>query len=238
MIEQTVQELTPIVGTRPACRALGASPGDDLPSSPSAASPGRAGPGRARQGALRAASATAVLDVLHSARFVDCSPAQVWATLLDEGRYLASERTMYRLLAAHTARCASGAISSRTPPTPARAAGRAPERAVELGHLEAQGPGEVDVLLPLRDPGRLQPLRRRLDRAAPRERAQLAKALIAQACEQQHIPPGQLTVHADRGTSMSSKPVAFLLADLGVTKTTSGRTPRPTTPTPRRTSRR
>ncbi|MCH7992517.1 MAG: hypothetical protein IIC35_08885 [Gemmatimonadetes bacterium] len=41
-----------------------------------------------------------MLEELHSERFVDCSPAQTWATLLDEGRYLASERTMYRLLAA------------------------------------------------------------------------------------------------------------------------------------------
>src|SRR5680860_878004 len=53
------------------------------------------------------------------------------------------------------------------------------------------------------------------------ESAQVAKALIAQAAEQQKIPPGSLTVHADRGSSMRSKPVAFLLADLGVTKTHS-----------------
>jgi putative transposase len=52
-----------------------------------------------------------------------------------------------------------------------------------------------------------------------RESAELAKALIAQACEQQQIVPGSLTVHADRGPSMTSKPVAFLLADLGVLKT-------------------
>jgi len=52
-----------------------------------------------------------------------------------------------------------------------------------------------------------------------RENAHLAKALIGQACEQQNIPRDQLTVHADRGPSMTSKPVAFLLADLGVLKT-------------------
>ncbi len=54
-----------------------------------------------------------------------------------------------------------------------------------------------------------------------RESAAVAEALIAQACEQQRIEPGQLTVHADRGSSMRSKPVAFLLADLGVTRTHS-----------------
>ena len=56
-----------------------------------------------------------------------------------------------------------------------------------------------------------------------RESAELAKALIAQSCEQQQIARGQLTVHADRGTAMRSKPVAFLLADLGVgSQCTSG----------------
>ena len=52
-----------------------------------------------------------------------------------------------------------------------------------------------------------------------RESSLVAKDLIAQVCEQQHIARDQLTVHADRGSSMTSKPVAFLLADLGVTKT-------------------
>jgi putative transposase len=56
---------------------------------------------------------------------------------------------------------------------------------------------------------------------AYRESAELAKLLIEESCKKQHIQPGQLTLHADRGTSMSSKPVAFLLADLGVTKTHS-----------------
>ena len=54
-----------------------------------------------------------------------------------------------------------------------------------------------------------------------RESAELAKRLIEESCMKQNIQPGQLTLHADRGTSMSSKPVAFLLADLGVTKTHS-----------------
>ena len=54
-----------------------------------------------------------------------------------------------------------------------------------------------------------------------RESSEVAKELIAQVCEQQQITRGQLTVHADRGSSMRSKPVAFLLADLGVTKTHS-----------------
>jgi len=56
---------------------------------------------------------------------------------------------------------------------------------------------------------------------AHRESATLARRLIEEACRRQGIVPGQLTIHADRGSSMKSKPVAFLLADLGVTKTHS-----------------
>lgn len=56
---------------------------------------------------------------------------------------------------------------------------------------------------------------------APRESAELAKRLIADSCQKQHIQPGQLTVHADRGPAMKSKPVALLMADLGVTRTHS-----------------
>jgi putative transposase len=56
---------------------------------------------------------------------------------------------------------------------------------------------------------------------AHRELAQLAEKLIAESCERQGIAPGQLTVHADRGAAMTSKPVALLLADLGVTKSHS-----------------
>ena len=99
MIDKAIVEIEPMIGTLPACRALGAS---------------RAGvyrrrrPPRAREPcrrptptrALSEPERAAVLEQLHSPRFVDASPAEVWATLLDEGTYLASERTMYRLLAA------------------------------------------------------------------------------------------------------------------------------------------
>src|SRR5438128_8043795 len=98
MIEQTVEELTPIVGTRPACRALGAAPATIYRRRrPPAPRPPR--PRRPPARALSEPERQAVLAELHSERFVDSSPAQVYATLLDEGRYLASERTMYRLLA-------------------------------------------------------------------------------------------------------------------------------------------
>ena len=85
MIEQTVQELTPIVGTRPACRAVGASPATIYRRRrPPQPRPRRSRPALAR--ALSEHQRDAVLALLHSERFVDSSPAQVSATLLDEGR--------------------------------------------------------------------------------------------------------------------------------------------------------
>ena len=99
MIEQAVLEIEPLLGTLPACRALGASRASIYRSrTPPPARPSRARPVSPR--ALSVPERAVVLDRLHEERFVDCSPAHVYATLLDEGMYLASERTMYRLLAA------------------------------------------------------------------------------------------------------------------------------------------
>jgi len=220
VIDQAVTEIEPLVGTAPACRALGAS----RASLYRRRRPPRPAERRPRQAPARALSElerSRVLDVLHSDRFVDSSPAQVWATLLDEGRYLCSERTMYRLLAARH--------------------GSVRERRAQLNHpaytrpeLLATGPNEVwswDISK-LKGPVKwscfhLYVILDVFSRYAvgwtvqPREHAELAKALIGQAVDQQPVERGQLTVHADRGTAMTSKPVAFLLADLGVLKTHS-----------------
>jgi putative transposase len=215
MIEQTVEELTPLVGTRPACRALGAAPATIYrrrrPGEPRPARP-RAVPARA----LSEPERQTVLAELHSERFVDCSPAQVWAILLDEGRYLASERTFYRLLAAR-----HGGVRERrdqlTHPAYAKPE-LLSERPNELWSWDIsklKGPAKwtyfylyviLDVFSRYAVGWTVQ----------HRENAQIAKALIGQAAEQQKITREQLTVHADRGPAMTSKPVAFLLADLGV----------------------
>jgi putative transposase len=220
MIERTVEELTPIIGTRPACRALGAAPATIY----RRRRPPEPGPHRPRPTPARALSETereALLEVLHSERFVDSSPAQVWATLLDEGQYLASERTMYRLLEAK-----HGGVRERrdqlTHPAYAK-----PE-------LLAERPNELwswDISK-LKGPAKwtyfyLYVILDVFSRYAVGwtvqhgENGHLAKALIEQATEQQQIGRDVLTVHADRGGPMRAKPVAFLLADLGVTKTHS-----------------
>jgi putative transposase len=217
MIQATVEELTPVVGTRPACRALGAAPATIYRRrTPPPPRPAR--PRRPAQRALTDAEREAVLAELHSERFADSSPAQVWATLLDEGRYLASERTMYRLLAAE-----HGRVRERR--------AQREHRAYVRPELLAEAPNEVHSwdITKLKGPAKwtyyyLYVVLDVYSRYAVgwtvqhRESSQVARDLIAQVCEQQNIEPGQLTVHADRGSSMTSKPVAFLLADLGVTK--------------------
>jgi putative transposase len=215
-----VEELTPLIGTRAACRALGAPAATIYRRRrPPEPRPRRPRPTPAR--ALCQAERKALLELLHSERFVDCAPAQVYATLLDEGRYLASERTMYRLLAARHGGVRERRDQLTHPP-------------YEAPELLAENPNELwswDISK-LKGPAKwtcfhLYVILDVFSRycvgwtVQHREHSKLAQALIAQAIEQQRIPRGQLTVHADRGTSMRSKPVAFLLADLGVLKTHS-----------------
>jgi len=172
------------------------------------------------QRALSIPERQVVLDALHSDRFVDRAPAQVWAELIDDRTYYCSIRTMYRLLAKH---------------------GEVRERRDQLRHpsyqkpeLLATAPNQVwswDITK-LLGPAKwtyyyLYVLLDIFSRyvvgwmVAFKEAATLAKRLIEESCRKQGIVAGQLTVHADRGSSMTSKPVALLLSDLGVTKTHS-----------------
>ena len=214
----TVQALGPTLGVAPLCAALGVAPATYYRQQ----RPAVLGPRPRRRPArtLAPAEQQRVLDALHAPRFVDLAPAQVYATLLDEGTYLCAERTMYRLLAAHDE------VRER------RAQRQHPRYAVP--ELLATGPNQLwswDITK-LKGPTtwswyHLYVLLDVLSRyvvgwmIAPHESAVLAERLIATACARQGIRSGQLTVHADRGAAMTSKPVALLLAELGVTKTHS-----------------
>ena len=161
-----------------------------------------------------------VRQELNSERFQDCAPREVYATLMDEGQYLCSWRSMYRILAEND---------------------EVRERRNQLRHpnyskpeLLASGPNQLwswDITK-LLGPTKwtyyyLYVILDIFSRyvvgwmIAERESAALAEELIAETCARQGIQPDQLTIHADRGSSMTSKPVALLLADLGVTKTHS-----------------
>ena len=208
-----VNDATTAMGTEPACRALGLSRATLYRGRrPAEVARPRPAPPRA----LALVERHGVLDLLHT-RFVDQAPAQVHATLLDEGTYLCSPRTMYRLLdAAHE-------IKER------RDQVRRPHYAAP--ELLATHPNEVwswDITK-LLGPAKwtyfsLYVILDIFSRyvvgwmLAPHESAALAERLISETCAKHSVTPGQLTLHADRGASMRSKPVALLLADLGVTK--------------------
>jgi putative transposase len=162
----------------------------------------------------------AVVDLLHLEPLVDASPHTIHAMLLDEGRYYCSTRTMYRILAEE------GELKER------RAVRRHPQYAKP--ELLATGPNQLwswDITK-LKGPVKwtyfyLYVILDVFSRyvvgwmVASRESATLAKTLISETCAKQGIALGQLTLHADRGSSMKSKAVALLLADLSITKTHS-----------------
>ena len=160
-----VGELASAVGTQAACRALGVSRATIYrrrrPCPPRAPRPR---PARA----LSETECHGILAELHHPRFVDLAPAEVYAILLDEGRYLCSLRTMYRVLAAAQEVRERRNQLRHVAPKPELLATRPNE--VWSWDIAAR-PGEVDLLLPLRDPRHhLQPLRGRLDGGASGER--------------------------------------------------------------------
>jgi putative transposase len=161
-----------------------------------------------------------VLATLHSERFLDRAPAQVHATLLDEGTYLCSPRTMYRVLdAASEIKERRDQVRRPHDAAPELLATR-PNAVWSWDITKLLGPAKwtyfyLYVILDIFSRYVVGWM------IAPHESAALAERLIAETCAKHDILPGQLTLHADRGASMRSTPVALLLADLGVTKTHS-----------------
>lgn len=220
-----VQELTPLLGTGAACRALGLARGVPARQRAQAHRLGLVGPMPRRSRvrpplALDAQENALLLDTLNSERFADTAPAAVHAMLLDEGRYLGSVRTMYRRL---------------------NAQGGARERRRQLSHpayvkpeLLASAPNQVwswDITK-LKGPAKwtcyhlyviLDIFSRHVVGwlIAERESADLAEQLIADTVSRHDVQRGTLTLHADRGAAMRSKPVAALLVELGIAKSHS-----------------
>jgi putative transposase len=216
-----VDELSETVGVNQACQALGVSRASFYRQRRQTKKPSAA----KRQAAPSPRSLTAterqhVLDTLNDERFMDRAPREVFATLLDDGIYLCSVRTMYRILDEENA---------------------SKERRNQLKHpnyqkpqLLATGPNQVwswDITK-LLGPKKwtyyyLYVILDIFSRyvvgwmLAHGEDAGLAKRLIRQAVENQNVSEDELTIHSDRGPSMASHTVAQLLASLGVTKSHS-----------------
>jgi len=211
----TVTQIGPRLGIAPTCAALG------LPRAtyyrrrrPSRAASSR----RPSPRALSPGERDTVLARLHDPRFVDHAPAEVYATLLDAGQYLCSERTMYRLLAAHAeVRERRDQLRHPVYAVPELLACR-PNELWSWDITKLLGPAKwtyfyLYVMLDVFSRYVVGWM------VAHRESATLAERFIHETCARQGIGRAQLTIHADRGSAMTSKSVALLLADLGVTKT-------------------
>lgn len=159
-----------------------------------------------------------VLEVLHEPRFRDFTPYYIYATLLDEGVYHCSIRTMYRILAKQGEVKERRRHVKRTHYEKPELLATAPNQVWSWDITKLKGPAKwtyyhLYVILDIYSRYVVGWM------IAHREQAELAKRLIKDTCIKQQIQAEQLTIHADRGSSMKSKAVAFLLADLGVTKT-------------------
>lgn len=224
MTDAAVTELALQIGVRAACRAVGATQASYYRRHRTGPAPARPTPiphrDRLQPRALTSQERAAILDVLHSQRFVDAAPAQVWATLLGEGVYLGSVSTFYRLLR----QAGETRQRRRQASHPARIkpelAATAPNQVWSWDITKLHGPAKwtyyhLYVILDIFSRYVVGWM------VAHRESAALAEVLIRQTCTKQGIGRDQLTIHADRGSSMTSKPVAFLLADLGITQSHS-----------------
>ena len=211
------EELAPAVGVTTACASLEV-PHSSLYRARQGASPPALRPTPER--ALSEAERVVVRDALNSERFQDAAPRQVYATLLDEEVYLCSWRTMYRILdACDEVRERRDQLQHPNYTKPELLA-IAPNQLWSWDITKLKGPllwtyYYLYVILDIFSRYVVGWL------VAEREAAYLAKELIAQTCAKQAIDRQQLTLHADHGSSMRSKPVAQLLADLGVTKSHS-----------------
>jgi len=214
---QTAEELSKKIGKRAACTALG------LPRSSlyRAQKPRRAQTSpQASPRALSQPEKDAVRQELNSERFQNFAPREVYATLMDEGRYLCSYRSMYRILSENNEVRERRNQLHHPNYTKPELLATAPNQLWSWDITKLLGPSKwtyfyLYVILDVFSRYVVGWM------IAERESAALAEELISQTCARQGIQRGQLTIHADRGSSMTSKPVALLLADLGVTKTHS-----------------
>jgi putative transposase len=209
MIDQTATELMPLVGTTGAWQAVGRARATYYPHLRPSSRPTTPRERRRSPRALGEDEQAAMLETLHSERFMDMAPAEVYATLLDEGRYLALVSTMYRIL-----RAADEVHERRSHAV--HPALLKPELVAEQSNsvwswdiTKLHGPAKwtyyyLYVIIDIYSRYVVSWM------VASRK-----SSLLADSIRKQRVERDQLTIHADRGSSMASKPVALLLADLG-----------------------
>jgi len=219
---QAAEELAASQGVAAACAALAVPRSRLYRPRPTRAGPTMAAPA-ARPAPARALSPTEqaqVRELLNSERFQDLAPREVYAELLDEGRYVCSISTMYRILAKHAeVRERRNQLRHPVYHKPELLATR-PNQVWSWDITELRGPSKgvyyhLYVIIDIYSRYVVGWL------IAEVESAALAEQLIAATCAKQGVQRAQLTLHADRGSPMIAKTVAVLLADLGVAKSHS-----------------
>ncbi len=214
---QRAEELSNQIGKQAACAALGVPRSNFYRMRRLRKEPTR--PKMSRR-AFSLSEKEAVRQELNSERFQDCAVREVYAALLDEDRYLCSWRSMYRILSEND-EVRERRNQLRHPSyTKPELLATTPNQLWSWDITKLLGPSKwtyyyLYVILDVFSRYVVGWM------IAERESAALAEELITQTCVRQDIQPGQLTIHADRGSAMTSQPVAWLLADLGVTKTHS-----------------
>jgi putative transposase len=216
-------ELAPTVGIAGVCNALGISrAGFYRRQKPVSApiTPGALTPRCHSPRGLSAGERHSIRDVLNSPRFVDLAPPQIHTALLDEGVFLCSIRTMYRILDdAHEVRERRDQLRHPTYHKPELIA-TAPNQVWSWDITLLKGPVKTSrfhlyVILDIYSRYVVGWL------LAERECQDLAARLIRETCEKQEVMADQLTIHSDRGPAMKSQTVAQMLGALGVTKSQS-----------------
>jgi putative transposase len=219
VIDECFGLVEPLLGTKTACAAVGRSRATHY----RRANPGRVTerkPRPAPANKLTEAEVDAVLDALRSPRFVDCSPDQVYFTLLDEGTYVASVSSFYRILRANNEVRERRRQATHPAKTKPELVADKPLVVWSWDITKLKGPkrGEYFDLYVVID------IFSRYVVAwcvAPTESAELATELIEDAVARHRVPPDQLSIHADRGSSMTSNQVAELLSFLGIKRSHS-----------------
>ena len=221
MIDHAIAELAPVVGVKAACAALGEPRARHYRrhrKSPAPPRPERVATPQPR--ALSEVERKEIRRVLNTPEHVDEAPATVYAKLLDEGTYLGSVSTMYRVLREHSEVGDRRRHATHPPRKKPELLATRPNQVYSWDITKLHGPEKwtyyyLYVVIDIFSryvPGWM---------LAHAENAQLAEALLEETIVKQGIARDQLTIHSDRGSPMIAKPVAHLLADLGVTKSHS-----------------
>jgi putative transposase len=221
MIDDTITELTPLIGVRKACVAVGRPQANHYRrhrQGPPPVKPEREP--RPQPRALSRAERDRIREVLNSEENVDKSPATVYHELLDDGVYLGSVPTMYRILRGHDEVHERRRQATHPPRVKPELIAEQPNSVWSWDITKLKGPTKwtyfhLYVILDIYSRYAVGWL------LADRESHELAGRLLAETIAKQGVDRDQLTIHSDNGPSMASKPVAFLLADLGVTKSHS-----------------